>query len=204
MADSEVSSDGTSSDTTSPAPPTPECAKRSSSKKSSGGKQHKKHSHRGRQGRRKGKRKYVPSSSSASSSSRDSADSDSSDSDHVSSKKRKCSKKASRHPGGKGGRKSALFDVFEKHYPDLETLTSSCVHAISSKLFSRKLISEHVWDQVITGQDSDTRKASKVLHNVRQTLKVSPGKLRTLVQVLEGEPTFDDLTTAIESEFCMH
>ena len=193
MADcGELSSEGSSSDTTNPAPPTPKHRRRSPAKKSlvCGKQWGEKHSHRGR--KKKGKRKYMPSSAW----SRNSHDSDSPNNASI---KTKYLKTAPTRPG-KDGKTSALFDIFQKYHPDLETMTSSCVRTISTKLFSHNLISKEVRDQVITGQDSNSAKASKVLHNVEQVLEVSPGKLRALVEVLQSEPFFDDLTKAIKSE----
>ena len=154
MADCEVSSEGScSSDTISPTPPTPKRSRRSPARKSSGKKscsrrqqQREKHSHRGRKGKRKGKRKHVPSSSSASSSSHDSADSDSPDSNHITSKKNKkmTSQLSITNSQGEDVKKSALFDIFRRHYSALVSMTSTCVHTITDKLFSKNLISEDV------------------------------------------------------------
>ncbi len=96
---------------------------------------------------------------------------------------------------------SLLFDIFRQHYCSLETLTSTCVTTITSKLYSNNLISGDVQDQVITGQDSDSRKASKVLHNLKQQITINPRKLLTLVEVLKEEPVFDDLTEGIASKY---
>lgn len=92
---------------------------------------------------------------------------------------------------------ASFFDIFQRHYSELATLIGTCVHTITNKLFSRNLISGDVQDQVATGQDPDGRKA---LHNVKQTLKVDPGKLKMLVEVLREEPVFGNLTKAIMSE----
>ena len=98
-------------------------------------------------------------------------------------------------------KQTALFGVFRKHYSKLEMVMSTCVTTMTSKLYSANLVSEDVQDQVVTGQDSDTRKASKVLHSVKQQMKVDPGKLRMLIKVLREEPVFDDLTKEITSEY---
>ena len=83
----------------------------------------------------------------------------------------------------------------------LEAMTSTCVRTITGKLFSRNLISEDVQDQVVIGQDTDSRKAAKVLYSVKQGLKVDPGKLRTFVEILQEQPMLRDLTKAIMSEW---
>ena len=79
-------------------------------------------------------------------------------------------------------------------------MTSTCVTSIASKLFSKNLISDDVQDQVITGQESDGKRASKVLYAVTKQIKIDPRKLLTLVEVLQQERVFDDITKEITGE----
>ncbi len=204
MADcEEVSSEGSSS---SSSPTTPPPRHKKSKQPPTTGKGHK-HWHRGRKGKRKGKGKRK-SSSSASSPSHDSTDSESPDSHHVTSKESKHSKTKSstssrKNPKDAVDKQSALFNIFQRHYANLVTITETCVTTMTTKLYSKKLISEDVLDRVITGQDPDSIKASRVLHSIKQQIKVDPGKLRTLVEVLKEEPVFDGLAKVIMSEHKM-
>ncbi len=206
MADcDQVSSESSSSSSVSsnPTPPPPKHRRSSTKKPSASGKYHKeKHSSRRSRDKRKskGKRKHVTSSSSASLSN-DNTDPNSSD-DTVTPKKQKLKKPRLSKKGSASSLSvnQHLLNIFRRHYFKLETMTSTCVHTITSKLYSSNMISEAVQDQVITSQESDNRKASKVLHSVKQRLKVDPGKLRELIEVLQEEPVFDDLTKAMMSE----
>ncbi len=211
----EVSSEGSGSDTISPTPPPPKRRKPPAKQAPATGKAGRgkhRYRHRGRKGKRKskGKKKYVTSSSTASSPSHDSTDSESPDTHQVTSKKVKLSKKAvtkpsmspAHNPEDKVDKQHALSAIFQRYYDSLVTTTGTCgVDTIANKLYSKNLISENVLGQVITGQDSDSIKASKVLYNVKERIKVDPGKLRTLVEVLKKEPVFDDLTKEITSEY---
>ena len=79
-------------------------------------------------------------------------------------------------------------------------MLSTCISTVTTKLFTRKLIPEDILGQVITGQDSDQKKAQNIVYSVQQQIKNDPGKLRTLVEVLQEEPVFDDLTKEIMSK----
>ena len=198
MADCvEISSEGSNSDASNPTPPPPGPTARRSPLAT--GRNHKeKRKHRGRKGKRRSKgkrRRDVTSSSSASSSSHDSTDSECPDSDHITSKKGK--KKES--VGTK--QESKAYDSFQRHYNSLVALTSTCIGTITSKLFARKLISEDILGQVVTGQDSDQGKAQRVLYSIHQQVKTDPGKLKTLLEVLEEEPVFDNLTKEMISKY---
>lgn len=152
------------------------------------GKYHKdKHGRKGKR-KRKEKRKFVTSSSSFSSTSHDSTDSESPD----------ITPKQIRQAAT--NKQSALFDIIQKHYGGLVTMISTCVDSFTNELYSENLISGDVQDQVITGQDPDSKKASRVLHSVKQKLKLHPEKVRTFVEVLKKEPVFDDLTKEIMSK----
>ena len=200
MADcGEVSqTSGSSSDTISPTSPPPKHSKKSRAPRKHHNKVKK---HRSKRGKRKEKRKYKTSSSSASSSSSvDSSDSDSSECDTPRRAKtalKKSSKLSLSKTQGKEDKPSALFGIFQKHYSSLEAMISTCVNTTASKLYSKKLISEKVQDEVITGRDPDGIKASKVLLNVQKIMKVNPMKLKMLVDVLKEEPSFEDLTKQI-------
>lgn len=151
---------------------------------------------------RKGtKRKHVTSSSS-SGLSQFLTNSESDSSDHVTIRKKKCHKKSKL--GQKGvlprdhSRMNHLLDVFQRHYKSLLVLIKTCPVIISSTLYSNGFISEDTLNEVITGQDSQLKKAALLLCDVRAHLKVNPEMLMEFVGVLEQEKSFDDLTNQIK------
>ena len=157
---------------------------------------------RKRKGKKKKKRKYVSSSSSASSSSQStSSESDTPDDDHdASRKRRKHFKMTSSKYSSKLSAKNPELGILMKHYSELVTLISMCVDTIADKLFAKGLISSNLHDQIISGQDYDRKKASKVVKNVKKMIEVNCEKMSVFIDVLKEERSFDDLTAKIISE----
>lgn len=80
------------------------------------------------------------------------------------------------------------------------TIIQSCPDSLANKLFSSKLLSDEVLDQVITGQDPNGKKASRILHTVSTYIKADPEKVLNFIRVLEEEPSFDDLIKEIHGK----
>lgn len=143
------------------------------------------------------KRKFISSSSSSSSS-----NSSEPDSDHmVHKKKGSAKKKCLGYQKSRSVTNIHLLDVFQKHYENLVTITKSCPLSVCNKLFSSGFISEDTWNHVITGQDSQLKKASLLLCDIRAHLKVCPEMLVEFVKLLEQDMSFDFLTCQIKGEF---
>ena len=97
-------------------------------------------------------------------------------------------------------RTNHLLEVFQKHYKSLVTMIKSCPIDISSALFSKGFIFEDTLNQVITGQDSQSKKAALLLCDVRAHLKVDPEMLVEFVKLLEQEKSFDFLTNQMKGK----
>lgn len=160
----------------------------------------------GRKGKEKSKRKrkYMTSSYGVSSSSSASSESDTHDDDRDTSRRysRRTATKPSKSFAANPQRKyiAKQLAIFQRHYSELETMISMCVDTVSNKLFSKGLISDNVLGLIITGQDSDRKKASKVLHIVRNAIKVNPEKLKVFVDILKEERSLKDLTKGMSED----
>ena len=101
-----------------------------------------------------------------------------------------------------------FYSVFRKHYKSLLAIIQSCPDSLAGKLFSSRLLSSEVVDQIITGHDSSGTKASRIVHAVCNRVKADPEKLLDFVEVLEEEPSFDDLVREIHGKlnsiFCVN
>lgn len=118
-----------------------------------------------------------------------STESTSSDSDDEHDKKR-----IHRHP------KNLSLEVFQECFGGLVEITQSFPEAIAAQLFSKKLISHAVLEELLTSQGcSGIHKASKILLSVGSILKVSPEKLKDFVKVIEQESAYDAVTSQIKS-----
>lgn len=96
--------------------------------------------------------------------------------------------------------KNCLLDVFQKHYESLVTMIKSSPLTICTKLFSNRFISEDIWNQVITGQDSHLKKASLLLCDVHSHLKVHPDGLIEFVELLEQDASFNLLVCQMKGK----
>lgn len=158
------------------------------------------HRHKVKKGSKKSKGERNSRSSSSVSSSHDSD----STSEHVTSKgskkharqkKSPRKRKFSNHSDKIGGQKiCGLFDIFQRHYSNLVKVIQTCPEPIANELFARKMMPAHVLSQVITGQDSQGKKASILLVNVSSVLEVYPEKLLDFINILKTEPSFAGIT----------
>ena len=150
----------------------------------------------------KGKRKRVSSSSSASSSgSLESTDSDSRDLVKTTKKRRKIPKKGKIHQHGKVLTSMPKeSSIFQAHYSTLVTRISSCLLTVANELFSKKMISDEFLNQVLANQGTEQEKASKLLLYMKKIIDGTPSKLTNFVEVLEGEPTCEDIVAEMMSE----
>ena len=104
-------------------------------------------------------------------------------------------------PDCKGKQQSScLLGVFQRHYNSLVSLIKTCPIEISSELFAKGFISEDTLNQVITGQDSQVKKAALLLCDVRAHLKVNPEAFTEFVSVLEQEKSFDFLASKMKGK----
>lgn len=90
-----------------------------------------------------------------------------------------------------------LFDIFKKYYGVLAKKLCACLNTVTNELYARNLISDEVQSQVISSQDSDQTKASKLLLHVKNEIQCNPAKLLELIDVLKEEPFFDEITKEI-------
>ncbi len=157
------------------------------------------------------RRKRIRVTTSSSSGSAESlASTESSSSDRATykgiGKPMKCRKKLQKfklasETGRPQDRNRSLLSIFQKHYEGLVALIESCPVGVSTKLFSRGLISEDTLSLVITGQDSQLKKAALLLCNVRAHLKVNPEMLSDFVKLLQQEKSFDFLTNQMKGKY---
>ena len=131
----------------------------------------------------------MSSSSSASSTSHDS------DSDHVTSKPP--SKRGKSSSSSRGN--ARLYSIFQEHFDDLRSVIQ-CPESMASKLFSKKLISSDVVEEISTSQQSAAKKAFLLLVKLRCLLERDSGKLLVLLDVLKQDATFDGITSKISGK----
>lgn len=93
-----------------------------------------------------------------------------------------------------------LLDVFQKHYKSLVTMIKVCPVKFSSLLFSQGFISEDTLSQVVTGQDSQLKKAALLLCDVRVHLEINPEMLIEFVELLQQDKSFDFLADQMKGE----
>ena len=194
--------DHTSSDDSTPLTSISQCPSTPSPKrKKKSATSYRRHKHGRQLKRNKGKRKRVLSSSSASSSgSLESTDSDSRDLVKT-TKRRKIPKKGKRHQHGKVLTSMPKeSSIFQAHYSTLVTRISSCPLTVANELFSKKMISDEFLNQVLANQGTEQEKASKLLLYMKKIIDGTPSKLTDFIEVLQGEPTCDDIVTEMMSE----
>ena len=184
--------DHTSSDDSTPLTSISQCPSTPSPKrKKKSATSYRRHKHGRRVKRNKGKRKRVlPSSSASSSGSLESTDSDSHDLVKTTKKRRKIPKKGKR----------CQSSIFQAHYSTLVIRISSCLLTVANELFSKKIISDEFLNQVLANQGTEQEKASKLLLYMKKIIDCTPSKLTDFIEVLEGEPTCDDIVTEMMSE----
>ena len=201
--------DHTSSDDSTPPTSISQCLSTPSPKrKKKSGTSYRRHKHGRQLKKNKGKRKRVSSSSSASSSgSCASTDSDSHDLEIIgitTKKSWKIPKKGKRHWHSKYStstpKENRMCGIFQAHYGTLVTLISSCLLNVATELFSKKIISDEVLNQILVNQGTEQEKTLKLLLHVKKIIDISPSKLMDFIEVLEGEPTCDDIVAKMMSE----
>ena len=159
---------------------------------------YRRHKH-GRQPKKtKGKRKRVVSSSSPSS---ESMDSDSHDLEILpTGKTRKSRNIGKRHFSTSAPKENRMCGIFQAHYSTLVTRISSCLLNVATELFSKKIISDEVLSQMLANQGTEQEKTLKLLLHVKKIIDGTPSKLTEFIEVLQGEPTCDDIVTEMRSE----
>ena len=196
--------DHTSSDDSTPPTSISQCPSTPSPKrKKKPATSYRRHKH-GRQPKKtKGKRKRVVSSSSPSSGSLESVDSDSHDLEILpTGKTRKSRNIAKRHFSTSAPKENRMCGIFQAHYSTLVTRISSCLLNVATELFSKRIISDEVLSQMLANQGTEQEKTLKLLLHVKKIIDSSPSKLTDFIEVLEGEPTCEDIVAKMMGE-CM-
>lgn len=94
-------------------------------------------------------------------------------------------------------RRNNLLGIFKRYNKSLVTMIKSCPTNFSSMLYSKGFISDETWNQVITGQDSQVKKASLLLCDVHNALEINPEMLVQFVRLLKQDKYFDSLAEEI-------
>ena len=158
--------------------------------------------HKGKEGegKGKGKKRREPSPSSASSGS----DSNSPDHHHKSTKERvkeqKIRSKSSRktEPSSHNGR--SHLDIFQHHFNDLVLSITSCLSTVARKLYSKQMIPDEVLSMVSSRQGTEQDMATKLLLCMKRKIDLNPAVLLKFIDVLQEEPSCDEITKRITSE----
>lgn len=85
-----------------------------------------------------------------------------------------------------------LFNVYQKHNFIFLTMARSNLWILTSKLFSRNIISDDVQSEISSSHGSELEKASKLLHHVTNRIKLYPSKLLEFMEVLQEIPSLSD------------
>ena len=93
-----------------------------------------------------------------------------------------------------------MCGIFQAHYGTLVTRISLCLLTVANELFSKKMISNEVQSQILANQGTEQEKTSKLLFHVMKIIDGTPSKLADFIEVLQGEPTCDDIVTEMMSE----
>ena len=140
-------------------------------------------------------------SSSPSSGSLEIMDSDSHDLEILpTGKTRKSQRSGKRHFSTSAPKENRMRGIFQAHYGTLVTRISSCLLNVATELFSKKIISDEVLSQMLANQGTEQEKTLKLLLHVKKIIDDTPSKFTDFIEVLEGEPTCDDIVIEMTSE----
>lgn len=90
-----------------------------------------------------------------------------------------------------------MSGIFQKYYVALENCIKLCPEVTASKLYSKGMIPSNVMSEVNVSSDSPSKKAAVLLAKLCSLLESNPEKLHILIEVLQEEKCFDDVTQAI-------
>ncbi len=80
------------------------------------------------------------------------------------------------------------MSIFLSVYPDLVLSMKHCVMTVADHCYSKRLVTEDAYDQLIQRMDlTDKHKARILLGNVRSVLSSRPSALKEFVTILSEE-----------------
>ena len=105
-----------------------------------------------------------------------------------------------------GNSKLIAKRVLKKHLLDLCNLLAvpANMSAIGMELYTKDLIPEGVYDNVITSGKTGHDKAELILHALRATISVQPQSLRTLIEILRRNDALQVIADKMDLELSFH